>query len=412
MSKLEVQPVIDERVAGVSQPDPQAPGSGLRVLHVAPYLYPAIRFGGPALTTYSECRSLAQLGCTVRALTTNANGRDTLDLPTTRECEMAGFSARYCRRTASESFSLDLLRVLPSYIRWANVVHLHAVYSAPTIPTLAVARLFRKPVVWEPHGSLMLWPGRSRPQIKHIWEKVCKRVNGRTNITFQASSEQELLACRQAFPEIPVQLVIHGVDIPDAPIRTPRNGTLRILHIGRHHPIKAIEHLIKACHSLTEVQWSLTLAGAGDDNYTDSLRQLVTKLRLERQVDFVGFVDGNKSEVFSRSDIMVLPSHSENFGKVVAEALAHEVPVIASRGTPWKRLEEKGCGLWVDNTPESLAQALAKIDRMPLASMGARGRDWMIREFNWLDRAHELIQLYRSQLGEFPCPLGQIAPAV
>ncbi|MEZ5591148.1 MAG: glycosyltransferase [Gammaproteobacteria bacterium] len=46
------------------------------------------------------------------------------------------------------------------------------------------------------------------------------------------------------------------------------------------------------------------------------------------------------------ADLFVLPSFSENFGVVIAEALAHGVPVITTRGTPWKGLLQHGCGWW------------------------------------------------------------------
>jgi glycosyltransferase involved in cell wall biosynthesis len=79
---------------------------------------------------------------------------------------------------------------------------------------------------------------------------------------------------------------------------------------------------------------------------------------------------------------------------VVAEALAHQVPVIASRGTPWQRLTDMQCGLWVDNTPEALAEAVKRIAAMPLHSMGDRGRLWMQREFSWDQVAVEMRELY------------------
>jgi glycosyltransferase involved in cell wall biosynthesis len=66
-----------------------------------------------------------------------------------------------------------------------------------------------------------------------------------------------------------------------------------------------------------------------------------------------------KKRLFENSDVAVVPSHTENFAIVVAEALAHGVPVIASMGTPWNRLDEMKCGLWVDNDAVSLADAFA-----------------------------------------------------
>ena len=72
--------------------------------------------------------------------------------------------------------------------------------------------------------------------------------------------------------------------------------------------------------------------------------------------------------------------------------------VIASKGTPWQRLEEKGCGLWVENDPASLADAIERMAALPLTEMGQRGRQWMEREFSWHERAKEMIQIYQKSL--------------
>jgi glycosyltransferase involved in cell wall biosynthesis len=83
---------------------------------------------------------------------------------------------------------------------------------------------------------------------------------------------------------------------------------------------------------------------------------------------------------------------------VVAEALAHGVPVIASRGTPWSGVEAHGCGLWVENDPASLVAAIERMSHMPLREMGERGRCWMEQEFTWETVARRMLQLYGKLL--------------
>jgi glycosyltransferase involved in cell wall biosynthesis len=70
--------------------------------------------------------------------------------------------------------------------------------------------------------------------------------------------------------------------------------------------------------------------------------------------------------------------------------------VIASTGTPWKEVERVGCGLWISNDPASLADAISKINSMPLAEMGDRGRRWMAADFSWEKCASEMIALYKN----------------
>ena len=105
-----------------------------------------------------------------------------------------------------------------------------------------------------------------------------------------------------------------------------------------------------------------------------------------------------KQRMFEQTDVVVVPSFTENFAIVVAEALAHGVAVIASTGTPWKELEQKACGLWVANDPVSLADAISKINSMPIAEMGERGRRWMAADYSWEKCASEMMALYKNIL--------------
>jgi glycosyltransferase involved in cell wall biosynthesis len=59
-------------------------------------------------------------------------------------------------------------------------------------------------------------------------------------------------------------------------------------------------------------------------------------------------------------------------------------------------LEEMRCGLWVNNDPDSLADAIRSISAMPLRDMGRRGREWMQREFSWRSVTNQMLALYHE----------------
>jgi glycosyltransferase involved in cell wall biosynthesis len=109
-------------------------------------------------------------------------------------------------------------------------------------------------------------------------------------------------------------------------------------------------------------------------------------------------VESDRSRFYQSIDLTVVPSYSENFGIAVTDALAHGVPVVASTGTPWARVVEVGCGLWVDNSPDALARAIRKMSTAPLEQMGQRGRHWMMEEFAWERIAREMRNAYSSLL--------------
>jgi glycosyltransferase involved in cell wall biosynthesis len=119
-------------------------------------------------------------------------------------------------------------------------------------------------------------------------------------------------------------------------------------------------------------------------------------------------VDGQqKWELYRRADLFILPSHSENFGMVVAEALACGLPVITTKGTPWEALTQHRCGWWVDVGVEPLADALRAamaLDDAERCEMGSRGRRLVEHEYTWSIVAKQMVSVYRWVLGQAERP--------
>jgi glycosyltransferase involved in cell wall biosynthesis len=283
------------------------------------------------------------------------------------------------------------------------VVHLTAVYSPPTIPTLLVCRLLGRPVVWSPRGALQRWGGTTRPLIKLVWERICGALIDRRRLVLHVTSEEEAAESLLRVPGLRTVTVPNGVEIPArlAPRSWLPGGRVRLLYIGRLHPKKGIENLLQALKLMGERPVSLVVCGGGEAAYLARLRELAEQLGLAGAVEFRGQVDGaEKTRAFSEADICIVPSFTENFGMVVAEALAHGVPVVASRGTPWEALVAKGCGLWVENTPGALKQAVFDMLAADLPAMGARGRAWMLADYGWQAMAERMLEAYAGLIAK------------
>lgn len=373
----------------------------LKVLHIAPCFYPATYWGGPVYSLYSLCNVLAKKqGVELRVLTTDTAGpgrTERLAIDSFPAFFDGGYRVYFCRKLFGRDFSPSLLLRLWRMIEWADIVHLTAVYSVPTIPALGICRLLRKPVVWSPRGALQRWEGTTKPRIKKMWDYLCAALISKKSGILHVTSKREATESQSRIPGADSVLIPNGVDVPEA-IR-PRSwlpeGTLRLLYLGRLDPKKGIDNLLRALGILKDEAISLTVCGIGDRSYSLALRRLADQLALRERVRFRGRVDVvEKSAAFMDTDVCVVPSFTENFGLVVAEALAHGVPVIASRGTPWDELEKKGCGLWVTNDPDSLAEAIMQIRDRNLPEMGARGREWMRETFGWDSVGREMLQLY------------------
>lgn len=369
----------------------------LRVAHVTPAFFPADAYGGPVEALFHLTSDLAARGVNVDVTTTNANGRRTLDVPTTTAVGMSPrLSVRYFRRTIGD-FSFTQICALRQAVRRADIVHLTGLYSLTTLPTLALCRWYRKPLVWSVRGALLAGPYSRRKVLKAVWRRVCRWLLA-TRVILHATSEAEARSALSTFGRATAVVIPNGINVPDSFVSPAVSDTLKLLFIGALRPIKGIDRLLKACAKLKRagnVDVTLTVCGAGDRAYEGDLKGLCHSLGIDKQTTFMGHIDHTRvADTIDRHDVLVLPSHSENFGLVVLEALARARPVIASSGTPWKGLDEYRCGYWVANDPESLASAISAMAKADRAAMGARGWAWARDAFTWKSIGEQMLRAY------------------
>ncbi len=378
----------------------------MNILHITPAHYPAMCYGGPIFTVWQMNNALAKFpGVLLRVLTTDAAGARRLSGQ--ERAIRPDYELVFTRRIAGAGVSPGLLtRLLPA-LAWADVVHLTALYSFPTIPVLMACRVMAKPTVWSLRGALLDDLNRAHydPQsssirfIKHCWNRLCRSLIERPGAAIHVTTHQELEASRSVFHKARFALIPNGVEIPNV---LPENrewlagGQVRLMFLGRLAPKKGIENLLHAMAQLGP-QVYLKLYGSGHVAYARKLRALAENLRVGDRTVFMGHLDGEtKPRAFFEADVCVVPSYSENFCIVVAEALAHGVPVIVSDRLAWGEVAEVACGLVVPNDPESLAAAVRRIAGMDLPEMGHRGRRWMQKSFDWAVIAKRMAITYKS----------------
>jgi len=381
---------------------------GIRILHVAPAFYPATYWGGPVYSVFGLCNALAAIpSVDLRVLTTDTAGprlHDRVQV-TSFPMRFRSYDVFFCRRQWGASVSLGMILRLWPMIRWADAVHVTGVYSPATIPTLLICRLLGKPLVWSSRGALQRWGGTSHPWAKRVWEHVCDALLVRRRSVLHVTSEEEGQESVLRILRAEIACIPNGIDLPTLPAQRvwKPEGRLRLLYIGRLDPKKGIENLLAALAQILDVKTELAICGRGASDYEEGLHKVVGELGLSARVHFLGQVNGaEKNRAFFEADLCVVPSFTENFGMVVAEALAHGVPVVASRGTPWAEVERRGCGLWVDNAPDDLKRAILRMNEVELREMGTRGRIWMEEEFPWERIALRMEAVYRRLVGGRP----------
>jgi glycosyltransferase involved in cell wall biosynthesis len=178
----------------------------------------------------------------------------------------------------------------------------------------------------------------------------------------------------------------------------------KLLFLGRVHPKKGIDLLLNAWKDVERRanDWELHIVGPGEAAYVAKLRDMASALKCQR-VSFRGPVYGvEKSRELRSAEAFVLPTYDENFGLAVAEALAHGVPAVVTRGAPWNGLTSRKCGWWVDVDAHAIAEALMELtslDAGELAQMGDAGRQWIRDDFSMIAMGQKLRELYEWLLG-------------
>jgi glycosyltransferase involved in cell wall biosynthesis len=266
-----------------------------------------------------------------------------------------------------------------------------------------------RPYVVTAHGMLDPWTlGRSRwkKRLVSLW---FENNHLRRAACLRATAPMEAGHFRAFGLKNPIAVVPNGIDLPDPAPSPAREGRRRLLFLSRLHPKKGIDHLLRAWASLHRhhADWQLVIAGPDEVGHRAAMQKLAADLGLA-DILWHEPVEGDaKSALYWSADLFVLPTHAENFGLVIAEALAHEVPVITTTNAPWDGLEKHRCGWWIELSDEALVKALDEalsLSNAERRAMGERGRAWMARDFAWPAIARQMHEVYTWVLGGGPPP--------
>lgn len=374
----------------------------MRILHVVPTYLPATRYGGPIYAVHGLCRALVRRGHAVDVFTTNVDGKHNSDVPLGVPVNLDGVRVHYF---AADSFarlgrrmyvSRAMRKALEERLSTCDVLHLHSVFLWPTYAAARAAERKHVPYVISPRG--MLVPELIRRKnwlVKSAWIRFVEKR------TFLHASAVHFTAQREWDDalQVPIPLpdpfiVPNGIDLAP-PASTPRLPDT-LLFLGRINWKKGLDRLLDAARAVPVVK--VVIAGNDEEDLTPKLRAQAERDGMADRVDFRGPVSGAaKEELLRTSTALVLPSLSENFGNVVLEAMATEMPVIV---TPEVGLASDvalaGAGLVTSNLAEPLAAAIRELlsDSEARAEMGRLGRALVQERFTWDRVAAQMEEHY------------------
>lgn len=381
----------------------------MRILHFVPSLNVSV--GGPARAVPDLCRCLASAGHTV-TLTAADLGNVATDW---QRRPIDGLTLLQAPKASLPAFGYTPrdLHFFNKLLAEHDALHVHGVWEYANIQLSKLATRARKPYVVSVRGMLGLWPLRQRWLKKQIYLKLAgsRWLSNAAALHFTAQSE---LDAASKWVSVRRGVVLPNLldleqyrSLPPAAdaysaIKLPPGDNPRVLFLGRIHPVKGLDTLLRSIALLknTDTPVSLIVAGDGDPTYVAEMRGLAQELGISSDVLFAGMITGPlKVSLLQACDLLAVPSHHENFGFVFVEALACGLPVVTTREVGiWADLEASGAAIIAERSPQSFASAITGALQKWNKETREQGRRWV---FDWLS-AKKLIPQFTALYARTP----------
>lgn len=354
--------------------------------------------GGPSYTVPAVCSNLNALGVTVELnLLSSFNQKN--------KFESADFEIRIHERSFPSKLgaSRDMRMHLLSQGKKGDVFHTHGLWLMPNIYPYKISKAVGAKFVLSPEGMLTSWSLNRSKFKKRIMGLLGQYGAIRNADCIHVTADSEYEDVRNFGYTGPIAIIPNGIDIPANHSTRAENCSKsfkKLIFISRIHPKKGIELLLDAWSKIYHIHpdWELDICGPGDMDYINKIKKLIDNIPNSRARYLSPIYDNEKQLFYDQADLFILPTHSENFGVVVAEALSNEIPVIVTKGAPWSGIIEHDCGWWINNTLDDIVNTLnlaLTLSPQTLSNMGKRGKVWMENDFSWKTISKNMLSTYR-----------------
>lgn len=333
----------------------------MKLLIPAWSFYPS-QEGGPSNALYWLASGLTKAGCQVRVVATNRCQKPDVVVVNTWQ-QLNGFDVVYATLDKLSSYMEEELPL-------CDILIANGVCRISNFRYNLKALRMGKKVILSPRGELLdsavYHKGKLYGLLKSMMFWVMKSKYGK-KVLYHATSDEEVASIHKYMGKhARVALIPNYMILPDRVEEIIIDDSRRyLLYVGRINHIKNIDIIIRGLaksEAFVKGSYTFKIAGETGGEYYESLVKLVNELGLADKVEFLGLVTGEEKDmIYAGAKCLLLMSKSENFGNVIVEALSQGTPVIASKGTPWKQLDENGAGWWINAKPEQVAEAVDKL---------------------------------------------------
>ncbi len=386
----------------------------MRILHVIPYYAPSFVYGGPVVVAQALANAQAAAGHDVRVSTTNRNGDVRLSASEQQSNSKFGVHVTYHDVLVHNQFaySNEMANAMRSDVEAADIVHVHGLYTHSTWLACRSASASGIPYVITPHGMLDPYSIERKGSFKKkLYLRLVEQRHIDNAAAVHCTTDQELELARSVVRISNGTVVANPVPVDHLPfsqVRTMARSMFPaigpdpyMLFMGRVDPKKGLELAIDALARLPMPRPTLVIAGTGEAQYIEALKQRAIRAGVEPQLKFVGFVrDREQAALLVDASFFLLTSYSENFGLAVVEAMAAQTPVLVSeRVNLASAVASAGAGLAPPCDCDAIAacfQKLLSLTPDERIGMGKAGADWARENTSPEIISAKFIELYSS----------------
>lgn len=385
---------------------------------IANYEFPPYG-GGASKVSYELARTLVASGHQVHVLTSRFGDVpkvESIDGITVHRVWSWRKGVHDCGLRGAFTYLLSALPRLRHILNTEDIDVVHYFFGLPTgllslysnnvrgVPYIISLRGSDVPLYDLDSRTLVFMHWLTRPISRHIWRRASK-------VIAVSGGLRELATA--SIPGIDVDVIYNGVDVVGSSNTASSkrdDSCLRLLCVSRLIPRKGVEDLLRALSTMPDIEFELTLAGTGPS--FDTLRELAQTLGIADKVNMVGYCAPDQvREHYARSDIFILPTHSDAFANVILEAMSAALPVIACDvgGVAEKVIDGETGLLVAPGQPMPLAAAIRDLaaDESRRLKFGCAGQRRVQEHFTWSRNAEQHVAAYKSAIESQSIPAAE-----
>jgi glycosyltransferase involved in cell wall biosynthesis len=299
-----------------------------------------------------------------------------------------------------------LFKLVPKY----DLIHIHCIWSLQNTIASIIARIFKIPYILTPHGMLDKWSLKQKKIKKYVYFVLVEKFNLKNAKYIHFLNSDEYIESKNLYNFKKYIIIPNGANIQTKKVNDSnlrplideliKNKKIILLYLGRLHPKKGLDDLMKSFSLVIKKnsKFHLIIAGGGEEFYSKKLKELMNGLLIKNNVSFIGPIYGeDKLFLYEQSDIFILPSYQEGDSVAIKEAMSYHLPVIITNACHFDEVEFQKAGKIISNEISQITDSILFFSEESVRELyGLNGYNLISKKYTWQMVSKEYYKLYNN----------------